>query len=147
MALYDTAIAHASGINTTDLEAVVYSNMAESYAEQNNYEKAYRYSLKYFEMMINFYDNSISHLSKIESLIKEDVADSKIKYLSSINKIKELQLLREMESKQNLQSENRLKDSILKKEKELSIALGLENNYKSQQLESQQQLSASLNRE
>ncbi len=147
LALYDTAIGHASAINTTDLEAVVYCNMAESYAEQNNYEKAYRYSLKYFEMMINFYDNSISHLSKIESLIKEDVADSKIKYLSSINKIGELQLLREMETKQNLQSENRLKDSILEKEKELSIALGLENNYKSQQLEGQQQLSASLNRE
>src|SRR6185312_5615620 len=106
-----------------------------------NYEKAYRYGLKYFEMMINFYDNSISHLSKIESLIKEDVADSKIKYLSSINKIKELQLLREMETKQNLQSENRLKDSILEKERELGIALGLENNYKSQQLESQLQLS------
>jgi two-component sensor histidine kinase len=146
-AQYDTAIRHASATNTPDLLAVVYSNMADSYAEQNDYEKAYRYSLKYFDMMNNFYSNSISNLSKIESLIKEDVANSKIKYLSSINRIRELELLRSMDAKQNLQSENTLKDSILKKEKELSIALGLENDYKSQQLQGQQKLSALLNRE
>jgi two-component sensor histidine kinase len=144
---YDTAIRHASVTNTPDLEAVVYSNIAESYAEQNDYEKAYRYSLKYYDMMNNFYSNSISHLSKIESLVKEDVAESRIKYLSSINKIKQLQLLREMDSKQNLENENRLQDSILQKEKQLSIALGLESNYKSQQLQSQRQLSTTLNRE
>jgi len=146
-ALYDSAIQHASVTNTTDLQAIVYMNMADSYAEQHDYEKAYRYSLKYFEMMNNFYSNSISHLSKIESLVREDVANSKIKYLASINKIKELELLREMEAKQNLENSNRLKDSILQKEKQLGAALGLENDYKSKQLQSQQQLSASLNRE
>jgi two-component sensor histidine kinase len=144
---YDTALQHASTTNTPDLQAVVYSNMADSYAEQQDYERAYRYSLKYFEAMYNFYSNSIGHLSNIETLVKEDVANSRIKYLNSINKIRELQLLREMDAKQSLQNENRLKDSILKKEKDLSIALGLENKYKSHQLESEQQLSVSLNRE
>ncbi len=145
--LYDSALQHASVINTPDLQSVVYSNMAESFAEQKDYEKAYQYSLMYFEMMNDFYSNSINHLSKIESLVKEDVANNKIKYLNSINKIRELQLLREMDAKQNLENGNRLKDSILQKEKQLGIALGLENKYKSKQLESQQQLSTALNRE
>lgn len=145
--LYDSALRHASVTNTPDLQAVVYSNMAESFASQNDYEKAYYYSLKYFEMMNNFYSSSISNLSKIESLVKEDVANSKIKYLNSINKVKELKLLREMDAKINLENENRLKDSILKKEKQLSIALSLENSYKSKQLVSQQELSKTLNRE
>jgi two-component sensor histidine kinase len=144
---YDSALRHASTTNTPDLQALVYGNMADAYAEQHDYEKAYRYGLKYYEMMNNFYNTSISHLSKIESLIKEDVANSKIKYLSSLNKIKELQLLRDLDMRSNLQNENRLKDSILQKEKQLSVALGQENSYKSKQLGSQQEVSALLNRE
>jgi two-component sensor histidine kinase len=147
VALYDSAIRHASATNTPDLLAVVYSNMADSYAEQHDYEKAFRFGLKYFDMMTNFYSNSISHLSKIESLIKEDVANSKIKYLNSINKLKELRLLREHEIRQNLIIETRLKDSILQKEKQLHASLALENKYNAKQLGSQLQLSAMLNNE
>jgi len=144
---YDLALKHASQINTPDLQAVVYSNMADSYADLGDYEKAYAYNLKYQGMMDNYYSNSISNLSKIESLIKEDVFNSRIKYLSSINKIRELQLLRDKDAKENLEIENKLKDSILQQEKLLSSHLELENSYKSKQLQSQQQLSATLNRE
>lgn len=65
--------------------------------------------------MKDFYNNSISNLSKIESLIREDVANSSIKYLSSTNKLKEAQLLRELEMHRNLLIETRLKDSLLQK--------------------------------
>ena len=147
LATYDSALKHASIANTPELQAVVYSNMADSYAEQKSYEKAFECNLKYQGMMSDYFNNSISNLSKIESLIKEDVYNSKIRYLSSANKIKELQLLRDKDAKENLEVENRLKDSILQKEKLLSTALELENDYKSKQLESQQQLSATLNRE
>ena len=146
-AAYDSAISHASTTNTPDLQAVVYANMADSYADLGDYEKAYINNLKYQGMMENFFSNSISNLSKIESLIKEDVYTSKIQYLSSINKIRELQLLRDRDSKKNLEIENKLKDSILQKEQLLSKALEVENGYKSKQLQSQQQLSATLNRE
>ncbi len=146
-AAYDSAIRHASITNTPDLQAVVYANMADSYADLGDYEKAYAYNRKYQGMMENFFSNSISNLSKIESLIKEDVYTSKIEYLSSINKIRELQLLRDKDAKENLEIENKLKDSILQKEKLLSKALEVENGYKSKQLQSQQQLSATLNRE
>jgi hypothetical protein len=146
-AIYDSALKHAAIANTPEQQAVVYGNMADSYAEVGDYEKAYVYRLKYQGMMSNFYSNSISNLSKIESLIKEDVYDSRIKYLSSTNQIKELQLLRDKDAKENLLTENKLKDSILRQEKLLSSALELENNYKSKQLESQQQLSVTLNRE
>jgi two-component sensor histidine kinase len=145
--VYDSALKHASITNTPDLLAVVYGNMADSYADQGDYEKAYAYSLKYQAMMNNFFSNSISYLSKIESLIKEDVFNGKIKYLSSINKIKELELLRDKDAKQNLETENKLKDSILQQEKLLSKALEVENGYKGSQLESQRQLSTTLNRE
>lgn len=147
LATYDSALKHASIANTPELQAVVYGNMADSYAEQRNYEKAFECNLKYQGMMSDFFSNSISNLSKIESLIKEDVYNSKIKYLSSTNKIKELQLLRDKDAKENLEVENRLKDSILQKEKLLSTALEQENGYKSRQLESEQQLTATLNRE
>lgn len=147
VALYDSAVKHASATNTPDLLSVVYSSMADAYAEQHNYEQAYRYSLKYFEAMENFYSNSISYLSKIESLVKEDVADNRIRYLSSLNKIKALELLRSADMRKGLENENRWKDSILQKEKELSIALGQENKYKTAQLGSQQVLSQALNRE
>ena len=145
--VYDSALKHASITNTPDLLAIVYSNMADSYADQGDFEKAYAYGLKYQAMMNNFYSNSISYLSKIESLIKEDVFKGKIKYLSSINRIKELELLRDKDSKQNLEVENKLKDSILQQEKLLSKALESENGYKSTQLESQRQLSTTLNYE
>ncbi len=144
---YDSAIRHASATNTPDLLAVVYSNMADAYAEQRNFEQAYRFGLKYFDMMNNFYNNSISHLSKIESLIKEDVANSNIKYLSSANKVKELQLLRELETRRNLLMETRLKDSLLQKEKQLHAALDIENRFNARQLGSQKQLSALLHEE
>ena len=147
LSIYDSALKHASMPNTPELQAVVYSNMADSYAEQANYEKAYECNLKYQHMMSDFFSNSISNLSKIEGLIKEDVYNSRIRYLSSINKIKELQLLHDKDAKENLELENRFKDSILQKEKLLSAALELENSYKTKQLESGQQLTATLNRE
>jgi len=144
---YDSALKHASRTNTPDLLAVVYGNMADSYAEQGDFEKAYEYSLKYQAMMNNFFSNSVNYLSKIESLIKEDVFNSKIKYLSSINRIHELELQRDKDAKENLQVEAKLKDSILQKEKLLSNALELENGYKSNQLENQRELSKTLNRQ
>jgi two-component sensor histidine kinase len=146
-ARFNKAIQMASVLNTPDLMATVYSRMADAFAEKKDYEKAYRYALRYYEMMSNFYSNSISYLSRIESLIKEDVANSTIKFLHSTNRIKELQLLRELDLRNNLQNESLLKDSILLKEKQLSQALVMENTYKSQQLKSQQLLSTALNHE
>jgi len=146
-AAYDSALQRASLTNTPDLQAVVYSNMADSYADLGDYEKAYEYNQKYQAMMGNFFSNSIANLSKVESLVKEDMFNTRIKYLSSINKIRELQLLRDKDAKENLEIENKLKDSILQKEKLLSKVLEHENSYKSKQLENQQQLSTTLNRE
>lgn len=144
---YNAAIALAEEQNTPDQLGLVYSNMADSYSDLSDYKTAYRYAVMYNEIMNNFYVNSISHLSKIEGLFKENVAATEIKYLNSINKLKEIKILREQELRRNLLEESYLKDSILKKEKLLSNALERENISQSKQLLSQQQLGNYLKQE
>ena len=95
--------------------------------------------------MNDFYTNSISHLNKIEGLFKEDISAFEIKFLSSINKLKEIKILREQDLRRYLQEEILLKDSILQKEKLLSNALQSENHFKTKQLATAQQLSGVLN--
>jgi len=144
---YNAALDLTSKINTPELIAMVYSHMSDSYLEMEDYKTAYEYAVKHFAMMNNFYSYSISHLSKVEGLMKTDVANNEIKYLNSINKLKEIQFLREVELRRNLQEKGRLKDSILKQERLLSSALERENSFKTKELSSQQQLSEFLNRE
>ncbi|MBC7851410.1 MAG: ATP-binding protein, partial [Chitinophagaceae bacterium] len=138
---YEKAIKLASTTNTPDQTALVYGHMSESYAQLGDFQTAYDYGQKYFELMKNFYRNSITELSKLDNLLKEDVTNSEILYLSSINKLKELRFLRELELTRNLQEEAQLKDSILQKEKLLSAALERENTSQSKELISQQQMS------
>jgi two-component sensor histidine kinase len=141
------AIANAEKTNTPDLLAVVYRRLADACAARQDYASAYHYAQVYHELMNSFYSNSIGHISTIESLMREDIASNTIKYLHSTNRIKELQLLHELDMRRSLQKENQLKDSILLKEQQLSQALAMENKYKSDKLQSQELLSGALNRE
>jgi hypothetical protein len=74
-------------------------------------------------------------------------AINSIKYLSSTNKLKEVQLLRELEMHRNLLIETRLKDSLLQKEKQLHVALETENRFNASQLGSEKRVSALLHEE
>lgn len=147
MTHYSAAIQLAEEQNTPDQLGIVYNNMADSYAAINDYKTAYVYTRKYNEVMTNFYSNSINHLSKIEGLFKESISTAEIKYLNSINALKEEKLLREFELRRNLFEESLLKDSLLEKEKLLSTALQRENQSKSKQLATEQQLTSVLHSE
>jgi two-component system, sensor histidine kinase PdtaS len=146
-AWFAKAIANAEKTNTPDLLAVVYRRLADACAARKDYANAYHYAQVYHELMNSFYSNSIGHLSTIESLMREDIASNTIKYLHSTNRVKELQLLRELDMRRSLQNQNQLKDSILLKEQQLSQVLAMENKYKSDRLHSQELLSNALNRE
>ncbi len=143
---YDSAMKLANAF--PELLPQVYKNIAETHYTLHDFKSAYEYSQRYNKQLSQIYAGEKAvDLGNIEGLLNRETSSDQIKYLSSENKLKQLQLLRELELRKGLQRENLLMDSILFQEKNLSGALARENEARQKKLEKESALKASLDRE
>ena len=144
---YDSAIGEALLNVFPELQLLTYSNMAETYYDLKKYKPAFEYQQKCMEIISSIYvgENAIN-LQNLETVVKSNASSDEIKYLSMENKVKQLQLLNELEMRKNLEKENLLKDSLLLKEKLLGDALESANDFQKKQLSDESQLRESLAR-
>jgi two-component sensor histidine kinase len=142
---FDTAVVLAKHVPTPDAMAVVYNKMADAYAAQNNYQKAYEYQREYNSLFIKLHvKENVNHYRSSEFLVSKNVAEEEARYLTEQNRLKQLLLEREQKLRNSLESENLLKDSILLQEQKLNEGIERENAYKERQLQDEKQLSTTL---
>jgi two-component system, sensor histidine kinase PdtaS len=142
---YDTAIALAKKGPTPEGMAVVYNKMADAYADQHDYKKAYQYQREYNNLFVKLHvKENLGHYKFSEFMVSKNVSEEESKYLGEQNRLKQLLLEREQKLRSSLEFKNLLKDSILHQEQQLNKAIARENIYKEQQLKDERQLSATL---
>lgn len=138
---YEKAIHLAKKADSPNGLAIVFGRMAEAYALQNDFIKAYEYQKEYNNLYVRLFGKeSLQMYGSSEFLLSKKMSDDKVSYLQVENSLKQLKLQREEDIRKSLLLEKNLKDSILQKEKLLSSALERENLSKAKQLSSQQQL-------
>ena len=93
---YDSALKRADLIRFPELYALIFNNMADSYYDRGDLQKAYQYSRKYTEMVAELYtgEHAIS-LGNLETVLKTERSEDEIRYLNNENKVKQLQLRNE----------------------------------------------------
>jgi two-component sensor histidine kinase len=145
---YGKAIQLAKKADSPNGLAIVFGRMAEAYALQNDFIKAYEYQKEYNNLYVRLFGKeSLQMYESSEFLLSKKMSDDKVKYLQVENSLKQLKLQREEDTRKSLLLEKNLKDSILQKEKLLSSALERENLSKATQLTSQQQITEYLGKQ
>ena len=145
---YDSALGVINHNSFPELLLIVYENMASSWYEDGDIEKAYESYKKYNQQLAYFYTgDNIIKLANLEGLVTLEASKDEIRYLNSKNKLKALEVLHEQDLRQQLLLQNGFKDELITKEKKLSDALSRENDYKQQKLNAEIALRGFTNKE
>lgn len=145
---YDKAIAAAQLHGFPEMYALIYRNMAESYYELKNYQKAYEYYNRHNGYVSQMYSGrNLENLGSLENIMNAATSRDEVKALSAEKAQQRNQLERELLLRQSLEKENALMDDLFAKEKKLGEAayrekqsLERENAAKSAQLKTEKEL-------
>ena len=93
---YDTALRIARSAGFPEMYSLVYKNMADAYYHGRDYKKAYEYQFQYSVKMAGLYSaDNYTASAELQYILKTNITEDEVKYLSVQNEIKELRLKNE----------------------------------------------------
>ncbi len=93
---YDTALKIAQAAGFPEMYSLVYKNMADAYYYANDFKRAYEYQREYTRKMAGLYSaDNYATFEELEYILKTNITEDEVKYLSAQNEIKELRLKNE----------------------------------------------------
>ena len=93
---YDTALKIAQDAGFPEMFSLVYKNMADAYYHANSFQKAFEYQREYTHKMASLYSSdNYTTLGELQTILKTNITEDQVRYLSAQNEIKELRLKNE----------------------------------------------------
>jgi two-component sensor histidine kinase len=93
---YDSALDIARKAGFPEMYSLVYKGMADAYYSAGDFQKAYEYQREYTNKMAGLYSaDNYSTLRELQAILKTNIKEDEVKYLSALNEIAALRLKNE----------------------------------------------------